>query len=269
MEQALRASSLARSEAAILLAHALQCERVWLAAHPEAPLTESQRARAEALFARRRAGEPVAYLLGEREFWGFALQVSPAVLIPRPETERLVELALERIPADREPRVLDAGTGSGAIALAIAAERPRASVTAVDASVEALVIAAANAERLGIAVRLLRSDWFAALAGERFDLIVSNPPYIAGGDRHLDEGDLRFEPRAALAAGPTGMEAIAALASRAREHLAPDGWLLIEHGWDQRPACLDLMRRLGYADVADFDDLAGVPRVVIGRASAV
>ncbi len=253
----------------MLLAHALPCERVWLAAHPEAPLAGAQIARAEALFARRRAGEPVAYLLGEREFWGLSLRVSPAVLIPRPDTERLVELALERIPSDRECRVLDAGTGSGAIALAIAAERPHARVTAVDASAEALAVASANAKRFGSRVRMLKSDWFAALGDERFDLIASNPPYIAGGDRHLAEGDLRFEPRAALAAGPTGMEAIATLAGLAPRHLAPGGWLLIEHGWDQRAACLDLMSRLGYADIADFDDLAGIPRVVTGRIGAV
>lgn len=268
VEALLQSSALPRNEASALLAHALQCERAWLVAHSQDALADAQRLRAEALFARRRAGEPVAYLLGEREFWGLALQVSPAVLIPRPETERLVELALERIPAQRALRVLDAGTGTGAIAIAIAVERPLARITAIDASADALAIAEANARRHRKDMRFLRSDWFAALAAEQFDLIVSNPPYIASADRHLAEGDLRFEPRAALDAGPSGMEAIAALAEAALRHLAPGGWLLIEHGWDQRDTCLSLLAGLGYARVADFDDLAGVPRVIVGQHQA-
>ena len=251
----------------MLLAHALGRDRVWLVAHSGDGIEESKRSMADALFSRRRAGEPVAYLLGEREFWGLALRVSPAVLIPRPETERLVELALERLPAAGDARVLDLGTGSGAIAIAIATERPRARVTAIDASAAALEIARANVARHGDRVHLLQSDWFDALGDARFDLIVSNPPYIGRSDPHLGEGDLRFEPGSALSAGPTGMEAIEAIASAAPRYLDHGGSLLIEHGWDQRDACLELFARLGYAEVADHADLAGVPRVIAGRRS--
>ena len=249
----------------MLFAHALARDRVWLVSHSDDAIDDGLRAKADALFARRRAGEPVAYLLGEREFWGLALEVSPAVLIPRPETELLVELALERLPANREAGVLDLGTGSGAIAIAIAAERPRARVTAIDASEQSLAVARSNIARHGERVRLLQSDWFVALGDERFDLIVSNPPYIAGADAHLGEGDLRFEPKNALTPGASGMEAIEAIAVAAPVHLAPGGWLLIEHGWDQRAACIELFTRLGFSEVADHDDLAGVPRVIAGR----
>ena len=249
----------------MLFARALGRDRVWLVSHSEDRIDEALRAKAEALFARRRAGEPVAYLLEEREFWGLALAVSPAVLIPRPETERVVELALERLPADAGASVLDLGTGSGAIAIAIAAERPRARVTAIDVSEAALAVARQNNARHGGCVRLLQSDWFAAVADERFNLIVSNPPYIAASDAHLGQGDLRFEPRSALASGASGMEAIEAIAVAARDRLAPGGRLLIEHGWDQRAACIALFTRLGYSQVADHDDLAGLPRVIAGR----
>ena len=249
----------------MLFAHALGRDRVWLVSHADDVIDAAMRAKAEALFSRRRAGEPVAYLLGEREFWGLAIAVSPAVLIPRPETERLVELALERLPADREAKILDMGTGSGAIAIAIAAERPRAHLTAIDASPDALAVARTNIARHDVRVRLRQSDWFAELGNERFDLIVSNPPYIAGSDAHLANGDLRFEPKSALTPGSSGMEAIEAIARAAPAHLAPGGCLLLEHGWDQRAACIELFARLGFSEVADHDDLAGVPRVIEGR----
>lgn len=265
VEEILRSSGIARSEASMLFAHVLGRDRVWLVSHADDDIAEPLRAKAEALFARRRAGEPVAYVLEEREFWGLALAVSPAVLIPRPETERLVELALERLPVEAESSVLDLGTGSGAIAIAIATERPRARVTAIDVSGSALAVARTNNARHGGRVRLLQSDWFAALGGERFDLIVSNPPYIAASDAHLGEGDLRFEPKSALTPGASGMEAIEKIALGARNHLVPGGALLIEHGWDQRTACIELFTRLGFSHVADHEDLAGVPRVIEGR----
>jgi len=259
----LRTSGLEAREARILLANRLGVSPAVLAAHPERAIEPETRRRIETDFTRRRAGEPVAYITGEREFYGLALRVNPAVLIPRPETELIVELALARL-RDGE-RVLDLGTGSGAIAVALAVSRPALEVTACDASESSLAIARKNAERHGARLRLVASDWFSALAGEQFNAIVSNPPYIASGDRHLTEGDLRWEPRHALDAGPSGLEAITAIVSAAPKHLLPDGWLALEHGFDQGPKCEALLRAAGFVDVADHADLAGLPRVVTGR----
>lgn len=259
----LRASGIEPREARILLAYRLGVSLASLAAHPERVIELEPGVRVESDFARRRAGEPVAYITGEREFYGLPLRVNPAVLIPRPETELIVEWALARL-RDGD-RVLDLGTGSGAIAIALAASRPALEVSACDASESALALARKNAARHRARVRFVSSDWFTALGGERFDAVVANPPYIASGDPHLREGDLRWEPRHALEAGRSGLEAITAISSAAAGFLVRDGWLAVEHGYDQGPACEALLRAAGFVDVADHVDLAGLPRVVTGR----
>lgn len=258
----------AAREAELLLAAALGKDRAWLRAHGDDVLPVETKKRYRAWLERRAAGEPVAYLLGQREFWSLPLVVTPSVLIPRADTERLVELALERLPDDRPCRVADLGTGSGAIALAIAHERPLADVTATDASADALAVARGNAERLGLGerVRFQRGDWFEALTGiDPFDVIVSNPPYIAADDQHLREGDLRYEPAAALISGVDGLDAIRHIISNAPAHLTRDGWLLIEHGHTQAAAVRALMQASGFADVASATDLAGIERVTLAR----
>ena len=259
----LNASRLPPLEARVLAAHALGVERVWISAHENDEINPQAAAEIQALHQRRRAGVPVAYLTGEREFYGLSLAVSPAVLIPRPETELLVDCA---IPLLREGgRVLDLGAGSGAIGIAIALNCPSARVFACEASEAALDIARENAKRHGAQVSFVKSDWFAAMRGERFNLIVSNPPYIAQCDPHLDEGDLRFEPREALVAGKDGIECLDAIAAAARDHLLPGGWLLIEHGYDQGQACVAMLNRLGYEQVDDYKDLSKQPRACLGR----
>ncbi|MDO8466020.1 MAG: peptide chain release factor N(5)-glutamine methyltransferase [Gallionella sp.] len=269
----------ARIEVQCLLQAVLQVNRAWLLTHPEQALNAEQQAHYTALFERRLRGEPLAYILGEREFYGLNFRVTPATLIPRPDTELLVELVLARVPSPPTPlplagegsrqagrgkkfRVLDMGTGSGAIALSIAHARTDIKVTAVDASQEALDVARANVRHLNIGnVRLLRSDWFAGLADECFDLIVSNPPYIADGDAHLAQGDLRFEPRAALASGADGLDDIRRIVAGAKEHLNPGGWLLFEHGYDQAGRARELLIQGGYAEVFSARDLANIERV--------
>lgn len=249
-----------------LLLHALGRPRAWLFAHGRTALEPAQAEAFEALVARREAGEPVAYLTGRRGFWSLDLDVGPGVLVPRPETERLVEVALERLPEQRMLRVADLGTGSGAIALAIACDRPAARVVAVDASRDALAIAQGNARHLGLDnVEFRHGDWFVPLAGERFDLVASNPPYIADGDPHLAEGDLRFEPRAALAAGADGLDAIRAIARAAPAHLFAGGWLLLEHGWEQGAAVRALLDEAGFAGIETARDLEDRERVTLGR----
>ena len=253
-------------EADLLLAHALARPRTWLFTHGDSDVDDAAATRFDDLVRRREAGEPVAYLTGQRGFWRFDLAVSPATLIPRPETERLVELALERLPPERAARVADLGTGSGAIALAIAFERPRAHVVATDASADALALARANARALQLGnVELREGDWFAPLAGERYDLIASNPPYIALDDPHLREGDLRFEPAPALASGNDGLDAIRTIVATAPAHLQPEGWLLLEHGWDQGAAVRALLADAGFVDVATERDLEQRDRVTLGR----
>jgi release factor glutamine methyltransferase len=255
-----------RVDAEALLLHVLERPRGWLVAHADDALPAERRAAFEALVARRAAGEPVAYLTGRRGFWTLELEVTPATLIPRPETERLVELALERLSPDGEAHVADLGTGSGAIALAIASERPRARVVATDASGEALAVARRNAVRLGLhGVRFAQGDWLAPLRGERFDMIVSNPPYIEAGDPHLAQGDLRFEPPSALASGADGLDDIRRIVLGARDALAPGGWLLFEHGWDQGEAARALLQAAGYAGVFTAQDLEARDRVSGGR----
>jgi release factor glutamine methyltransferase len=248
----------------ILVCHALGLSRTALITQSERRLTADEAARVSALLQRRAAGEPVAYIVGQREFFGLPFETTPAVLIPRPDTELLVELALERLP--RQGRVLDMGTGSGAIAVAIAHQRPDASVTALDASQPALQVASRNASRNGVRVRCLHSNWFAALAGQQFELIVSNPPYIAAGDQHLAEGDLRFEPSSALTDFSDGLSALRTIVAGAPQYLLPHGWLLLEHGYDQAAAVRQLLTDAGYTEVQSWQDLAGIERVSGGRA---
>lgn len=256
----------ARGEAHILLGAALGVTRAWMIANAEQTLTSDKAAQFQTLLQRRLRGEPVAYILGKREFFGLELRVAPGVLIPRPDTETLVEAALRQIPSDANLRILDLGTGSGAIALAIAAHRPHAAVTAVDQSDAALAIARFNMEQLGMKnVRLLQSDWFDALGEECFDLIVSNPPYIAAADPHLSQGDLRFEPASALASGDEGLDDIRRIAGSAPGHLMAGGWLLLEHGYDQAAGVADLLRTQGFGEIGHASDLAGITRVTFGR----
>jgi len=255
-------SSSARIEVQCLLQAVLQVNRAWLLTHPEQSLAADQHSRYMALLERRLGGEPIAYLLGEREFYGLTFKVSPTTLIPRPETELLVELALQRIPQQGAWRVLDLGTGSGAIALSIAHARPNAEVVAVDASAAALEVAQFNTHRLALGnVRMVRSDWFSALHGEHFDIIVSNPPYIAAGDAHLALGDVRFEPRTALASGTDGLEDIRRITAHAKAHLNVDGWLLFEHGYDQAAPVRALLQQAGFEGIFSARDLSGIERV--------
>ncbi len=257
------------AEAELLLAHALGRPRGWLYAHADDRATPDEARRFDGLLARRGRGEPVAYLCGRRGFWTLDLAVTADTLIPRPETERLVELALERLPRGGRARIADLGTGSGAIALALAAERPDATVAATDASAAALAVACANARAAGLAnVSFHAGDWFAALPGRRFDLVASNPPYIAAGDPHLREGDLRFEPPAALSSGGDGLDAICTIVAGAPAHLSPGGWLLLEHGWTQGAAVRALLQAAGFVEVSTHRDLEERDRVTLGRVPA-
>jgi release factor glutamine methyltransferase len=265
IESLLRGSGLPRPEAELLLRNVLGCERIHLLANGEEAVDSSSSRSARAAFSRRRSGEPVSYIIGRREFYGLTLHVTSDVLIPRPETERLVELALERLPAGRSARVLELGTGSGAIALALAALRPGLKIVATDVSRKALAVARRNARERGVEIDFVQGDWFESIGPAPFDLIVSNPPYVAAADAHLEQGDVRFEPRLALVGGVDGLDCIRVIAARARERLQVGGWLLLEHGYDQMERCIEIFRGHGYADVEDFEDLACVPRVCAGR----
>jgi release factor glutamine methyltransferase len=251
----------------ILLCHATGLSRVQLITQAERPLTADEAARLAQLVQRRLDGEPIAYLVGKREFFGLDFLVNEAVLIPRPDTELIVELAIERLPANG--RLLDMGTGSGAIAVSAAHARPDAQVTALDVSSAALEVAQANAAANGAPVRFLQSDWFAALGrDERFELIASNPPYIAAGDAHLSQGDLRFEPAGALTDHFDGLSALRTIIQGAPAFLVPGAWLLLEHGYDQAGAVRALLEQQGYADVQSWRDLGGIERVSGGRRGA-
>jgi release factor glutamine methyltransferase len=255
----------ARLDAEVLLAHVLEKPRSHLFAWPENMLSDSQQQRFEQLLSRRLAGEPVAHLTGWREFWSLPLQVTRDTLIPRPETETLVAEALGVIPPGSRQDIADLGTGSGAIALAIASERPDCRIVATDSSAAALAVARSNAQRLDIKnVEFTQGDWCNALQGT-FDLIVSNPPYVAARDPHLESGDVRHEPRGALAAGTAGMDALSAIAHCARTHLNAGGWLMMEHGYDQSDAARQLLLSAGYRDISDITDEAGLARVIRGR----
>jgi release factor glutamine methyltransferase len=261
-----RGSPSPRLDADLLMAHALGVERLALYTHPERPLTPAELDRARELVGRRGRREPVAYLTGVRAFRRLRLEVGPGVLVPRPETELLAEWALEVAPPGAA--VLDWGTGSGAVALALADEGDGLGVTALDRSEQALALARANGDRLGLAVEWLVSDGFAAVAGRRFELVAANPPYLSPADLEAAPPELRFEPRDALVAGPTGLEAIEAIAARAPAHLEPGGLLLVEVGEGQAEAAAAAFRGAGLGDVGHRADLAGIARVVGGRASA-
>lgn len=253
-------------DATVLLCHVLQKPRSYLLTWPEKMLTPEQRAEFDALLTRRLSGEPVAYIIGEREFWSLPLKVAPSTLIPRPDTERLVELALEKaeqIPGD----ILDLGTGTGAIALALASELPSRQVMGIDLRHEAHQLAIENSQRLQITnVTFLQGSWFSPLAdGIKFALIVSNPPYIEEHDPHLIQGDVRFEPKSALVAADNGLADIKYIAKTAREYLLADGWLLFEHGYDQAIAVQAILRELGYQSITTEQDYAGNDRVTIAR----
>ncbi|MBS0565921.1 MAG: peptide chain release factor N(5)-glutamine methyltransferase [Proteobacteria bacterium] len=256
----------ARREAELLLQYTLRVDRAWLFAHADDEVAAVLAGQFRCHVSRRAEGEPIAYITGRREFFGLDLVVTPDVLVPRAETELLVEAALERIAHDARARIADLGTGSGAIALALAHERAHARVLATDASAAALAVARANAQRLALGnVEFAQGEWCAALGAGVFDLIVSNPPYIALGDAHLEQGDLRFEPALALSSGADGLDAIRIIARDARRHLAPGGWLLFEHGWDQGAAARGILAALGYAEVATLADLEGRDRVSQAR----
>ncbi|MDP2030208.1 MAG: peptide chain release factor N(5)-glutamine methyltransferase [Thiobacillus sp.] len=257
----------ARLDARVLVAHVLGVDTAWLIAHDTDALPAQQIRAFQALLMRRLSGVPIAYLTGRREFYGRPFLVSADVLIPRPDTELLVELALARIPPDQGVDILDLGTGSGCIAITLALERPLAHVTAVDRSPAALAIARRNTETLTARVEFLASDWFSALSGRQFDLIVSNPPYIAAADPHLAQGDVRFEPLSALAAGADGLDDLRHLITAACAHLQPGGTLLLEHGYDQSEAIRALLRQNGIPFPQSWDDLAGVQRVSGGNVS--
>lgn len=262
----LRNPLLAALETRILLAHALQLSRVQLITQSERQLSAAEAATLSALFSRRLNGEPIAYIVGQREFFGLAFEVTPAVLIPRPETELLVELALQRTPKDTMPglggsRILELGTGSGAIAVALGQQRPEAAITALDCSLAALQVARRNAARHHVALRFLHSDWYRALGPEQFDLIVANPPYIVSGDPHLSRGDLRFEPLDALTDHADGLAALRLIVGGAAAHLAPQGWLLLEHGYEQAAAVRALLAAAGFEQIQSWRDLAAIERV--------
>ncbi|MEO6365662.1 MAG: peptide chain release factor N(5)-glutamine methyltransferase [Luteimonas sp.] len=255
-------------DADCLLAHALRKPRAWLYTHRNDALGEHEILEFESLLQGRVSGEPVAYLVGSRGFWSLDLAVTRDTLIPRPETELLVEAALSRLPVDRACRVADLGTGSGAIGLAIAHERPHAYVIATDASVAALAVAQANATRLQIGnVSFRHGDWLQPLDAETFDVITSNPPYIALGDPHLSQGDLRYEPAMALSSGSDGLDAIRRIVRAAPAHLAVGGWLLLEHGWEQGDVVRQLFQSAGLQDVTTNRDLEHRDRVTLGRKS--
>jgi release factor glutamine methyltransferase len=259
----LRQASIDALEARILTAHGLGLSRVQLITQSERQLDAAEASRLSELFHRRISGEPIAYIVGEREFFGLMLYTTPDVLIPRPETELLVELGLDRLP--QGGRVLDMGTGSGAIAIAIAHSRPDAAVTAIDVSPAALDVARRNAVRHDVSVSFLQSDWYAGLAGMQFNLLVANPPYIVAADPHLTQGDLRFEPIGALTDHADGLSALRTIVAGAPAHLASGGWLLMEHGYDQASAVRALLAAHGFRDAQSWTDLAGIERVSGGH----
>lgn len=260
-----RAGGVDRLDAQLLLGHVLKRDRGWLLAHDDATLDEMQQRQLGELLARRAGGEPLAYLVGEKEFHGLTLRVSPAVLVPRPDTETLVDWALELLPSSQPATVLDMGTGSGAIALAVKHHRPQAQITALDASVDALAVARDNATRLQLDIRLLLSHWWDGVAGQRFDMIVSNPPYIAGNDPHL--ADLQHEPQLALTPGGDGLDALRHIVAGAPRHLHRGAWLLLEHGHDQAAAVSALLHESGFEQVTTRYDLARLDRCTGGRRS--
>lgn len=255
----------AKLEANLLCQQVLNVNRAWLISHECDALEANQQSAFESMVQRRLKGEPIAYILGSREFYGLMLKSTPATLIPRPDTETLVEAALAQIPQNSNFNVLDLGTGGGAVALAIAKNRPHCKVIAVDVSSGALSVALENTQHLKlINVRMLESNWFSALIGEKFDVIVSNPPYLAKDDEHLKRGDLRFEPLSALASGKDGLDDIRQITQDAPDYLNPNGWLMLEHGYDQAKAVAELLNERGFSKIEHAKDIAGTLRVTFG-----
>ncbi len=255
----------ANLEANLLLQHVLHVNRAWVITHDRDVLNADQQAEFQLLLKRRLDGEPIAYIVGFREFYGLQLKVSSVTLIPRPDTETLVEAALEKIPLDKAWHILDLGTGTGAVALAIAKHRNNCEVTAVDQSSDALSVTLENAQSLKLNnLRLIESNWFSELQGEGFDLIVSNPPYIAQDDEHLKQGDLRFEPISALASGVDGLDDIRKIIQDAPDYLKTNGWLMLEHGFDQADSVATLLKARGFNQIAHVKDIAGRLRVTFG-----
>ena len=259
-------SDSARRDAEVLLCHVLNQSLTYLRTWPERELSGVQQTAFDDLIRKRQQGEPVAYLTGEREFWSMPFLVTSDTLIPRPETELLVEQALARLPANAPQTVVDLGTGSGAIALALAKERPNWQLTATDASFAALRIAEKNARRLKLDnVQFEYGSWYTPLRAQRFHAIVSNPPYVADRDPHLAQGDVRFEPNSALVSGDDGLDDIRQIVAGAPAHLLPNGWLMLEHGYDQGEPVAALLRERGFVAVETLRDLAGQPRVTLGQ----
>jgi release factor glutamine methyltransferase len=266
--QALTAAcrDIGKVDARLLLQHVLNVSHAFLLTHPDRILTSQQAEDFFRLVKRRIEGMPVAYLMGERAFYDLTFKVTDAVLIPRPETELLVEWALKLMPADRSCKILDLGTGSGAIAITIAKHRSQSQVTAVDLSADVIAISRWNAKNLGVSnIHFVTGNWFDELLGKRFDLIVSNPPYVAENDPHLQQGDLRFEPQVALSAGEKGLMCIEHIVSAAPRHLVNSGWLLLEHGYDQDAACRQLLAHMDFSNICSYPDLAGIMRVSGGQ----
>ena len=254
------------SDASILLCHVLDCSSSHLIAWPDKQLSDDQSQNYNALIQQRSQGTPVAYITGEKEFWSLLLKVTPAVLIPRPETETLVEFTLETLKDNPKAKIADLGTGSGAIACALASEQPDWHITATDASAEALAIAKQNAEAHQLHnIDFVQGHWFQALQRQDYDMVISNPPYVAAGDPHLGQGDVRFEPDDALSSGIQGMDDIEAIAREAADHLIPGGWLAVEHGYDQQQLVHDCFTRNGFVDITQQADLAGIVRITAAR----
>ncbi len=265
-QQLAAVSDSALLDAEVLLCHCLHKNRSFIRAWPEHQLTDQQAAEFLTLIAERQQGVPIAYLTGEREFWSRLFKVNPDVLIPRPDSELLIELSLDLLPTTQASKIIDLGTGSGILGITLAAERPGSQVIACDLSPAALNTAQDNAQQLQIDnVRFLASNWFSAITDRDFDLVISNPPYIDQHDPHLQQGDVRFEPDSALISAENGLQDIRLLADQARQHLKPDGYLLIEHGYDQQTAVQALFKRFNYQQITTHRDYAGNPRVTSGQ----
>jgi release factor glutamine methyltransferase len=264
-QRLVHASDTPRLDAEILLAFVLDKSRTFLFAWPESEINTDLSREFENLLQQRLTGKPIAHITGVREFWSLSLRVTTDTLIPRPETELLVETLLELLPEDESLHIADLGTGSGAIALALAHERPNWKIVATDQSTAALDVARDNAQQLKICnVAFVQGEWFTPLAGRKFHAIVSNPPYIAENDKHLSQGDVRFEPMSALASGVDGLKDIQFIARQAKEYLLPDGLLMVEHGFDQKQAVQKIFQRAGFAHIQQRDDLNGHPRLTLG-----
>ena len=259
-------SDSARLDAEVILCHVLNCGATHLIAWPEKTLDETQAETFNRLIEQRHSGTPVAYLTGTKEFWSLNLKVTPATLIPRPDTETLVEFVLDKFAAQKTLKLIDLGTGSGAIAIAIASEKPNWEIIATDISAEALIVAKENASKHEITnIKFIESNWFEQVEVQQFDLIVSNPPYIAKHDPHLSQGDVRFEPLSALAAGETGMDDINQITAESKKYLNSNGWLLFEHGYDQEELVYKCLNHYNFQEISQLSDLSGQPRITVGQ----